>query len=240
MKLPSFLLNILFPSRCVICDAVTEKDVSLCKNCRPLLVHPATRKTRCEICGLSPEQCSCGKRRYYEKLAAPFLNEGDAKRSVYAIKFRHRTDKIKPFAEYMLRSLRERNLTEDADLITYIPMDRIKQFRRGYNQAELLAKALSEQSGIECVPLLTKYSKSETQHAMPSYLRRTGNLLGAYEPIKENTERFRNKTVILVDDISTTGSSFNEAAKTLLIFGADKVYCACAVMTKKKNTKKVE
>ena len=62
---------------------------------------------------------------------------------------------------------------------------------------------------------------------------RTGNLLGVYEPLKDRLPDIGGKRILLVDDITTTGATFNEAAKTLLIFGAESVYCASALINPK-------
>ena len=237
MKFPVSVTTLFFPSRCVVCDKVTSHGRMICGNCEKYLVHPAEKRRRCDICFLPPEICGCGKNRYYEKLSAPFLSVSPALRSVYKMKFDGKLYRIKPFAHFMKLALDERGLTEQIDVISFIPMHRSGQTKRGYNQAEELAKALSKETGIECVPLLHKCVKTPPQHTMKTSAMRTGNLLGAYEPIHENTELFKDKTVLLTDDIITSGSTLNEAAKTLLIFGADKVFVTAAVSTPKKQHK---
>ena len=202
----------------------------ICPDCEQYVNHPAPTRGRCRVCFLPNKQCVCGKKLYYEALAAPFLNDTPAKRSVYGMKFNRQLDLIRPLAYFIKQALDEREMTGAFDLITFIPMGRARQFRKGYNHAEELAKRLSKLIGAPCVPLLTRYQKTPAQHEAPSRLARSGNLLGVYEPVKERIPMFAGKSVLVVDDISTTGATFNEAAKTLLIFGADKVYCAAALL----------
>ena len=237
MKLPDALLRLLYPPQCVVCGEPLPRDRMICPSCERYLNHPADKK-RCPVCFLPTDRCGCGKRLYYEQVAAPFLRDTPARYAVDRMKFRYRLDLVRPLAYFMKAALDERGMTDKADLITFIPMDRKQQKRKGYNQAEELAGELSKQTGLPCLPLLEKYLRTAPQHESPSRLCRSGNLLGAYEPIRENIPVFAGKSVLLTDDIITTGATFNEAAKTLLIFGADKVYGAAAMMTPKEKTVK--
>lgn len=243
MKLTERLLGALFPPRCVVCREPMPRDRLICPRCETYVNHPAPPRGRCWVCFLPKGQCVCGKKRHYEAVAAPFLSDTPAKASVYAMKFRQQLDLIRPLGFFMKQALDERELTERADLITCIPMGRKARRERGYNQAEELAKEVAKLTGLPFVPLLEKVQETPPQHGLPSRLSRSGNLLGVYEPVKENIPVFQGKTVLLVDDICTTGATFNEAAKTLLIFGAESVLCAAALLTRKEqpgNGKKPE
>ena len=236
MKPGKLLGRLLFPPCCIICGAPLTGDEILCGGCKQYLNHPAGRK-RCPVCFLSTDRCGCGKRLYYEQVAAPFLRDTPAKRTVDRMKFRNRLDLIRPLAQCMKYALDERDMTAKPDLITYIPMDRKMEKKRGYNQAALLARELSELTNLPCVPLLEKYIETPTLHETESRLNRPGALLGAYEPVREAIPAFEGKNVLLTDDIVTTGATFNEAAKTLMIFGANKVYGAAAMLTPKTNSR---
>ena len=235
MKLKELFVQLLYPPFCIICEAPLTKDETLCPACRKYLNHPAGRN-RCPVCFLPEDRCGCGKRLYYERVAAPFLRDTPAKRTVDRMKFSNRLDLVRPLAYYMKEALDERGMT-GMELITYVPMDGKKEKRRGYNQAALLAAELAKQTGLPCLPLLEKYCETPTLHETESRLNRCGALLGAYEPIREAIPAFEGKTVLLTDDIVTTGATFNEAAKTLMIFGAEKVYGAAAMLTPKENKK---
>ena len=236
MNLRKWFGRLLYPPFCIICDAPLTGDGILCGSCRQYLNRPAG-KNRCPVCFLPTDRCGCGKRLYYEQVAAPFLRDTPARRTVDRMKFNNRLDLVRPLARCMKDALDEREITGKVDLITYIPMDRKKERKRGYNQAKLLAEALAAQTGLPCLPLLEKYMETPTLHETEHRLNRPGALLGAYEPLRDAIPAMEGKTVLLTDDIVTTGATFNEAAKTLMIFGAEKVYGAAAMLTPKDKKK---
>ena len=229
----SYIKNIFFPSRCVICDKVMPKDIILCKECSEERLTLPEKGARCDICFMKLSDCCCGKRTYYNKITFPLKGTDKTKKAVYKIKYSSRLDKILPFSKLILLALQERNMLESVDIITFIPMSKKSKRKRGFNQSEELAHALSKLTGIICNELLYKYFDTGSQHLVRGAIARSGNLLGAYEPYKDKTDIIKGKTILIVDDIMTTGNTFNEAAKTLLIFGADKVYCASAIISEK-------
>lgn len=235
MKTPKFL-TWLFPKRCARCDKIPDKDSLLCSECEKLLLHPANPYKSCEVCFFPHDKCVCSKRQFIYRYSASFIYENDAVATVFKLKFRSRRDKAKDFAAVMYLSLCERNMLESIDIITFIPMSRAAEFKRGYNQSKLIAYYISKFSGKPCLPLLYKYGKTETQHSLPS-LQRTGNLLGMFEPNKKYLDVIQDKNILITDDVRTTGSTFNEAAKTLLIFGAANVSAASFTVTKKHKKK---
>lgn len=228
-----------FPPRCCSCDDIPEKDSPTCIKCKELILHPAIDSSRCGICFMPRDKCICSKRQYYDRFCASFIYKGDVTKTIFKLKFRSRPDIAKGFAKQMMLSLEEREMLRDIDIITFIPMSRFDRFKRGYNQSELLARYLSEYSGIPYDGLLIKLHKTKSQHTLNN-ISRSGNLLGLFEPVKDKTDLFRDKTVLIVDDVSTTGATFNEIAKTLLIFGAACVYAASCTTTQKKSQKNVE
>ena len=230
------LIRIFYPHRCCVCDRILLSDEPLCGDCRKNAYSFPYRERSCEICGLPEKLCGCGAWRYYEKAVYPLPYRGEARTALHALKFRGRTDKIRSFAKELERVVRERDMTDGIDLVTFIPMAEKHRRKRGYNQAEELATALAKRLELPCRALLYRLGDGKTQHRQ-SFVRRQGNVLGVYEPLKEEREALRDKGILVVDDILTSGATLNEAAKTLLIFGAGKVFVA-AVAGQPKKTKK--
>ena len=233
MKLTELLTGFLFPPRCVVCRKPLPRDRMICPDCERYVNHPDPSRSRCSVCFLPQKECVCGKKLYYDKLAAPFLGSTPAKQSVYDMKFRQKLDLIKPLAHFIKLALDERDMTDKADLITYIPMSRARRFQKGFDHAEELAKELAKLTALPCEALLERYQKAPPQHSMKKRIMRSGNLLGVYEPVRERLQDIEGRRILLVDDITTTGATFNEAAKTLMIFGAESVCCACALINPK-------
>ena len=110
------------------------------------------------------------------------------------------------------------------DVVVPVPMHRAKLRKRGYNQAELLARALGRRTGIDCEPkLLTKTREKQTQ-SMLARADRAANVRRVFS----GSDRVRDLDVLLVDDICTTGETFRACAEELMASGAARV-CAVAV-----------
>ena len=233
MKLPKALLRIVYPDRCPVCDRPLRREEEICPGCeRSRLAF--TGGARCEVCGLRLKECVCSDRLFYEKAAFPFYYDGDVRSTLQKLKFGGRLDLVPAFAREMRRAGEARNVFDGADVICYVPMHRAARRKRGYNQAAELAEALGKLTGLPVVPLLYKCMKTAPQHDL-RLSRRRGNVLGAFEPVPETEAQIGGKRVLLVDDILTSGNTLNEAAKTLLIFGAEDVRCLCAAAAKRKR-----
>ena len=184
---------------------------------------------------MSTAECICKERQYYDRLVVPLYYENPVRSSLRRFKFKGRRDLAKQYARLLALSLEERNLPEKTDIITCIPMSRTDIFLRGYNQSQLIAKQLSKITGLPFRKLLYKKYRTKKQHRLTREAR-SGNLLGVFEPCRNMTEIIDGRTILVIDDIITTGSTLNEISKTLLIFGADKVFVsACAATKIKKN-----
>lgn len=113
-----------------------------------------------------------------------------------------------------------------------------REKERGYNQSALLARELSALLGVpaDC-HALCKSIDTPAQHALKGAERR-GNVFGVFEvPAPESVE---GKTILLCDDIKTTGATLDECAKTLKLAGAKEVYCVCIAVTRKQDKAKQE
>lgn len=228
------LFNLLFPPRCARCDSIPERRSSLCDDCRKLLILPEDPIKSCDICFMRPDRCLCPKHPYIRRLSVSFYYESEATRTVFKLKFRSRRDIAKNMAIVMCESLLQRNMLQNTDVITFIPMTAYSKFRRGYNQSELIARQIAVLADKPCIKLLYKFSSTDKQHSL-SGIERTGNILGAFEPDKRHEEYIKDKRILVIDDVCTTGSTFNEIAKTLLIFGASEVYAASFTARKKQK-----
>ncbi len=221
----------VYPEKCINCGAFCESG-NICSKCSPLF-EPITKPT-CDLCGLTKENCECKKSIYrFKGIAAPFINENAAQTALYNFKFNGYISAADFFASYMVQTakLKFKNIT--FDYCFAIPMSKISELARGYNQAELLAERVAKALEIKYIKrALIKTKNTSTQHELTKE-ERFSNLIGAYK-LKPNIN-VKGKTVLLVDDIKTTGATLDEATKVLLIKGAKAVYCLCAAITEKNN-----
>jgi ComF family protein len=110
----------------------------------------------------------------------------------------------------------------EADLIIPVPLHQLKKAERGFNQSFYIAKSLSKETGIPVKHKLlkrVKYTQSQTKLNMEG---RKANIEGVFKV--KNPKEVKNKNIILLDDVITTGSTMNECAKTLQSKGAGEIF----------------
>ena len=218
------LLRLLYPNTCPLCGRVTEERV--CPACREA-VRPI-REPICKKCGkhISSEQAEychdCSHtRHYFDEGRALWLHRGGAAWSVYQFKFHNRRIYAGFYASEMARAYGGYVRKKHISLIIPIPLGRRKRRMRGFNQAEILAERLS---GRLRIPLdsvhLVRRRDTIPQKSLDPAARRE-NVRGIFS---WTGGTLAGRRVLLVDDIYTTGSTLDSAARTLKKAGAEKVY----------------
>ena len=110
------------------------------------------------------------------------------------------------------------------DIISWVPLSKKRLRKRGYDQAGLLAAAVADNLGIDCVRLLDKTKNNPAQSGTGSPSKRKANVKGVYRAA--DPALIEGKTVLLIDDIVTTGATLSECAGVLRRSGALLVYAA--------------
>jgi ComF family protein len=146
--------------------------------------------------------------------------EDVVRESVLRFKFQGREAYAEVYGERMARTA-ALELADRFDLVTWVPVSRQRRRERGYDQAELLAKELCRHWSTAPLRMLEKTRHNPAQSGLTSAEQRRANVLGVYEAV--NRENFAGKRVLLVDDILTTGSTVQEAARVLKLAGAAEV-----------------
>ncbi len=174
-------------------------------------------------CGNAP--CICGEDWPLKGVYPAFEYRDGAAWAIRQMKFHNRPAIARRLAVYLAEALPE---ALPVDAIVPIPMRPAAIRKRGYNQAALLARFLSEEIGVPWAPLLIKSRKTRPQHTLNARERRA-NLSGAYR-LAEGAD-VRGKVLLLCDDVTTTGSTLREAANVLLRNGAAEVHAVTAATT---------
>ena len=217
----SRLLQLFFPPKCVLCKKVLgENETDLCKNCRE-------------------NQPEFGKHKIKFSFLAQWTGlwyyKDDVRRSILRYKFYGRRSYAKSYGRLLAMKL----LTEgwnDMDILTWIPISSRRKRSRGYDQTELLAKAVAEELGTEAVCTLLKIRHNKPQSTMGGVSHRKANVLGAYRVI--DPAALKDKRVLLLDDIITTGATASEAARMLLTAGAKEVNLATLAVASHETQRK--
>ena len=230
MRIKETLKGLLYPRRCPVChDVVEDKGELVCRICRTRL--PVVRQPSCRKCGkplLAERQEYCQdclrKHHWYRQGRAAFTYDELMRRSIAKFKYEGRREYAAFYAEEILRSCGREAALWNAQTLVPIPLHPSRRRKRGFNQAELLAEELSRRLGIPVdkkVLIRTKHTKAQKQL---NDQERLSNLKDAFSIRKGCTPKH---TIILVDDIYTTGSTMDEAARVLLENGAQTVYFLC-------------
>lgn len=220
----AFAKQLLFPLRCPVCDEiVTPFGHKICPGCiakRKILTSPYCMKCGkkvqeqrelCEDCRNKKHLFFRGRALYeYESIAG----------SIYRFKYGGRQEYAEFYGEEMANLLGDFVRGIKPDALIPIPLHKSRQRKRGYNQAALLARTLGRRLDV---PVLEGYLL-RVKNTMPlkrlNPKERQNNLKKAFK-IAQNDVKL--KTVMVVDDIYTTGSTVDEAAETLLDCGVERV-----------------
>ena len=202
------MLEWLFPGKCVLCRKILQKEeTDLCRACRANQPeYPYGKKKVTRIADLT----------------AVWMYEGNVRRSIHRYKF----NGARHYADVYGRLLAMRILRDlpQADVITWVPISRQRLRKRGYDQVELLARAVGGELGIPTVKLLEKFRDNRANSGLKTPAERRANVLGVYK-VPEGAD-IRGKRVLLLDDIVTTGATASECARVLLTAGAEEVIFA--------------
>jgi ComF family protein len=229
-------LRIVLPSWCVGCDRDLpwrDRVASCCGHCWRAL--PRITSAKCQSCALPLSNggaplaaavlcvpCTANPSSLTWCEAWGEYRDG-LERVLHAFKFEHHDFLDEPLAKLLQATLTVRgDLAFDA--IVPIPMHRTQKRTRGYNQAELLAIALAARIEVPCQPaLLTKTSARQRQSTL-ARSERVANVRGVFSASSDAD----GKSLLIVDDICTTGETLRSAAQALLDCGAARV-CAISV-----------
>lgn len=226
MNFMDFLYYIFFTKQCPICRTPCLPQEDFCKACESEIIFISQTNT-CKICGLN--DCFSHKLTpMYEQMLTIFHYDEHSKQAILSFKFDKRKNLYKIFSKLMCNAIEQQYENIEFDYITEVPMHTKKLALRGYNQSALLAQNISEVFGVtHSSRLLRKTSLGIAQHTL-NLSQRLTNPIGLFATNPLAT--IHGKTILLIDDIFTTGSTINECAKQLKLAGAKAVYC-CVIAT---------
>ena len=208
MGLRDTLLDFFFPPKCPFCGAVLAGDGDLiCPRCRKNLPWTPDRP---------------GKATFVKTVTAPLYYEGDVRRSMLDFKFNAIPARGRAFGRLAGEAVKRQG--SEFDVLTWVPLSRKRLRKRGYDQAELIARGAGEILGTQPVSLLRKARDVPPQSRIRSPEARRANISGCYEVPEPSLVQGRR--ILIIDDIITTGSTVSECARMLMLAGARQVSAA--------------
>lgn len=213
-------LNALFyPEKCIFCGKVLdENETDLCRNCR---------KTAPEFPG------SKIKLSFLAQWTGLWYYKENVRQSLLRYKFYGRRSYAAVYGRLLAMKLQSTDNTQ-WDVLSWVPISRLRRWGRGFDQSQLLAEAVSRELGVPAVQTLRKVRNTRPQSGLGTAAHRRANVLGAYEAV--DSANWSGKRILLLDDVVTTGATASECAKTLLLAGAKEIQLATiAVATHDKR-----
>ncbi len=210
-------LDLVYPTRCVFCHR---------------FISPPGRPRICPACEASLPRTEDGRRRkgdFFSECVSALYYEGDVRQAIHRYKFGGVQAYAPVFGE-LVAALVYEQLQGEYNLITWAPLDRSRRRKRGYDQAELIAKNAAARLRQEAVPTLAKRRGVRPQSRTGAPEKRKANISGAYRV--RDRAAVAGKRILLIDDIVTTGATLSECAKVLLLAGAEDVRCATLASTR--------
>ncbi len=234
------LLELIFPNHCRLCDSETGEPI--CRKC--LNEFNPIFPPLCKICG-NPlrdsgmeicQDCILNKPRYI-LCRSPFYYNGKLKEALALLKFKNKIDLFPAIFKGACEYFRENEFLFPAKYIIPVPSHRQSYAKVNNSTSQLLAQAVSQASEIPVLECLSHTRKIEPQHKLNSK-QRWENVKKAFKV--ERSDEIKGRTILLVDDIITTGATVSECSRALSEAGVAKIHVFTFSRTAGLERKKYE
>ena len=214
-----FLLDLVYPNRCPFCSEFLPYDRLCCEDCFNEVLW--TDELICPVCG-KPKAGDCICPVSYSRCITAVYYKGAAKTAVLNYKYRSHTDAAILFGRVLHDKLMMTEYARKTDLALPVPLSPPQLRQRGYDQAELLAREITKGTDIPVANMLRRKKPRTEQHELSASERRAASA----EQYSFAGGDLSEKTILLVDDVLTTGATLDVCSEILLRNGAEEVICA--------------
>ena len=220
--------DVIFPPLCLGCQLHLANHDSLCPTCwrqidfiRPPLCDRLGLPLPYDIGGTMISAAAVADPPPYDRARAVASYSGLMRKLIHDFKFNDSHNARRLFGRWLCQAAPQ--LIDSADCIVPVPLARTRLLGRRYNQAQLLAAEISRQTGKPVLSLALLRTRSTARQVGLTRLERQRNVSGAFAIAPGYTAEIAGKSVLLIDDIVTTGATVSAAAKTLKKAGASHV-----------------
>ncbi len=229
--------DLFFPLQCSVCgDRITDKTVS-CAMCHDCYDKYRTEvRAGCAVCGRDYVHCFCHPEPFFPDefvFALPYNKlDGVCRKLILSCKNRKNTPVMEEFAAMAVSAAEKRGILIEGTLLTYVPRAPEKELHTGVDQAKELAYAIADKTGLPLLRLLGHHMLQNEQKDQ-SYDKRMPAAEAAYYLLPGSKGEIAGHTILLVDDVVTTGATVNTCTELLRQAGAQKVICLAAARSVK-------
>ncbi len=221
------ILDVFFPQSCLGCSLEIQRGEIVCHACFEKI--SVNKFLHCGKCGarLPEGKKICHFDFPYILGAAAEYQDKTVRFIVKALKFGFTKNAARQLAELLIACSENIDLAGDDWLVVPIPLGKKRMRKRGFNQAELIAKIFAEHFSLEIEKsALIRSKETEPQSEMKNFESRIENAEGCFGAV--HPEKFSGRNIILIDDVSTSGATFFEAASYLKKSGVKKIIALAA------------
>ena len=212
------IIDLVYPPFCCHCGQLGSE---LCSSCFSSIewINPSDYCPKCGLRSHPSGNCNANG-LFFQEIRSWGIYTGALRSIVQKLKY-HRGVGLVP---YILPALVDyvRNWHPHVDVVVPLPLGHKREHQRGYNQTALFAKPLAKNIGLGYLPKSVERTRETISQVGLTARERKVNMMGAF---KANTKIVRGLNILLIDDITTTGSTINECAKSLIMAGAESVSC---------------
>lgn len=227
------LMDILYPKTCLACKSrigETKDEDLICKKCYSEI--KINLPPFCTSCGRHLEKKNLNKnicpacirnRLHFDRAYSPCVYDGVTKKLIHEFKYKGKDNLGKPLSKIMINFIKEYGLPVNyLDFIIPIPLHKTRLREREFNQAEILSMHIAEEFKINLASdILLRHRQTKTQ----TELKNNERFLNVTNSFSVNNRlSIKEKNLLLIDDILTTGATSSEAALTLKNAGAQTVF----------------
>ena len=225
------ILGFIWPRMCEACGRPVDRPGRhFCSDCLNRLPFTPTDGC-CRRCGRAAEKLDgeflCEDCRTYrpsfDRVASALSFEGDAREAMNAFKFKNHLWLRDDLVDWMEAAARARFKVDEIDVVVAMPSTFLHRLDRGYNQCAYLARPLAKRLGKSYAPFVLRRKGNPKKQGRLSEEERRTNVIGTFGVLRPRA--IVGRTVMVVDDIMTTGSTLSECAAELKRAGAARVWC---------------
>ncbi len=224
------LLDLIYPPICLVCREAVAQHGALCPQCwgeiafieRPFCERLGTPFERdLDQPGLISLEAAANPPAFNRARAVARYDSDKARALAHRLKYYDRLELAKPLGRWMARA--GADLLGDADLLVPIPLHRVRLAARQFNQSAALAKIVAQESAVPHDTMALQRVKPTAPQVGLSRAQRAANLSGAFRVDPERVSTIRDRNIVLIDDVLTTGATANAATRALRKAGAAQV-----------------
>ncbi|MFH1668046.1 MAG: ComF family protein [Candidatus Komeilibacteria bacterium] len=215
------ILDFIFPLQCINCNA---PNYNLCPKCESQIA--LRTKKQCPLCNKEQNNndiCqNCKPNTSLDKIIICADYENNIlQKTIHAFKYKNVSSLCEPLSNLLIRRFKEEK-TPQQFIIIPTPLHRKRQLERGFNQSELLAKVFAQKFNYQINTKILHRQRNNAHQADLNKKERLINIKNCF--VIKDVDQIKNKNIILVDDVVTTGATLNEQAKLLRTAGAKKIW----------------